>query len=142
MIEIEFEEPKSTTCECCGNTSTSLTRFVYQDNCAFAVYYVSFTQSHKEKIAYSLVGLGSWGENDPQESRRAFALKIWQNENEWAITLTDSEESPWAHTKFLGKILNKEEALVHPWVKDVFHITDHIVSEDQEVIEYFATQNL
>ncbi|WP_286707210.1 hypothetical protein [Flavobacterium sp. 38-13] len=49
----------------------------------------------------------------------------------------DREESPWTH-QILGKILDRNDALKHPWIKEVFHITDHIVMEDKEVIEYFS----
>jgi hypothetical protein len=38
----------------------------------------------------------------------------------------------------LGMTLNREEALAHPRIKDVFHISDHIVTEDFLVIEYLA----
>lgn len=60
MIEIEFEEPKTTKCECCGNTAR-LTRYVYQDNDAFSVYYVLFTEGHDEQAVYCLIWLGEWG---------------------------------------------------------------------------------
>jgi len=138
MIEIEFEEPKFEACECCGNTTTRLTRFVYQDGDAFAVYYVLFTDGHEDKVAYSLIGLGEWGEDGEPEMRIAFAVNIWDNDHNWAVTVTDKDESPWSHVEFLGKIVDREEALQHPWIKDVFHITDHIVAEDKPVIEFFA----
>ncbi|WP_293264950.1 hypothetical protein [Neptunomonas sp.] len=138
MIEIEFEEPKHEKCECCGNTTTQLTRFVYQDGDAFAVYYILFTEGHEDKVAYSLIGLGEWGEGGEPEMRTAFAVNIWDNDDNWAVTVTDKEESPWSHVEFLGKIVNREEALLHHWIKDVYHITDHIVAEDKLVIEFFA----
>lgn len=138
MIEIEFEDPKQEKCECCGNIATRLTRFVYQDGDAFAVYYVLCTEGHEDKVAYSLIGLGEWGEGGEPEMRTAFAVNIWDNNDNWAVTVTDKEESPWSHVEFLGKIVNREEALQHPWIKDVYHITDHIVAEDQPVIEFFA----
>lgn len=138
MIEIEFEEPKEERCECCGNTTTRLTRFVYQDGDAFAVYYVLFTEGHDDKVAYSLIGLGEWGEGGEPEMRTAFAVKIWVNKDGWVVTVTDKDESPWSHVEFLGKILDREKALQHPWIKDVYHITDHIVAEDKPVIAFFA----
>lgn len=138
MIEIEFEEPKLEPCECCGNTTTRLTRFVYQDGDAFAVYYVLFTDGHEDNVAYSLIGLGEWGEDGEPDMRTAFAVNIWDNDDNWAVTVTDKEESPWSHVQFLGKIVNREEALLHPWIKDVYHITDHIIAEDKPVIEFFA----
>ena len=138
MIEIEFEEPKHEECECCGNITTRLTRFVYQNGDAFGVYYVLFTEGHEDKVAYSLIGLGEWGKGGEPEMRMAFAVNIWDNDDNWAVTVTDKEESPWSHVEFLGKIVNREEALKHPWIKDVYHITDHIVAEDKPVIEFFA----
>lgn len=138
MIKIEFEDPKTDLCECCGNTTTRLTRFVYQDGDAFAVYYVLFTDGHTDKVAYCLVGLGEWGGNGEPEMRTAFAVNIWDDNENWAVTITDRDVSPWCHVKFLGKILNRGEALQHPWIKDVYHITDHIIAEDEPVKKYFA----
>ena len=138
MIETEFEKPKYSLCECCGNTTTKLTRYVYQNGDAFAVYYVLFTNGHENKVAQLLIGLGEWGEDGSPEKRTAFAINIWDDGGNWGVGLTDKNESPWSHVDFLGTILNREEALAHSWVKDVFHITDHIVSEDQPVIEFFA----
>lgn len=49
MLEIEFEPPKESVCDCCENTTIKLVRFVYQDGDAFAVYYAQFTRDHPEK---------------------------------------------------------------------------------------------
>jgi hypothetical protein len=56
------------------------------------------------------------------------------------VGLVDAKESPWSHATFLGQILDREEALKHSWVKEVFHITDHIVAEDKMVIDYFKSE--
>jgi len=138
MIEIEFEDPTIEKCSCCENTTVRLTRFVYQDNDAFAVYYVLFTEGHEDKIAHSLIGLGEWGEEGTPEMRTAFAVDIWDNDDNWVVTVIDKDDSPWSHVDFLGNIINREEALNHKWISDVFHITDHIVTEDRPVMEFFA----
>ena len=70
--------------------------------------------------------------------RTAFAVDIWDNEDSWVVTVIDKDQSPWSYVDFLGNILNREEALNHEWISDVFHITDHIVTEDKPVMEYFA----
>lgn len=137
MIDIEFEEPKTAHCECCGNESTSLTRFVYQDGDAFSIYYVLFTENHPEKVAYAIIGLGDWDEGAGPESRTAFPVKIWENGDGWAVTLTNKNESPWADVKLLGRILDREEALQHASITDVYHIADHILAEDRPVREFF-----
>ena len=138
MIEIEFEEPKLSQCECCTNTTTRLTRYVYRNGDAFAAYYVLFTNGHKDKVAHSLIGLGEWGEDGSPALRKAFAVNIWDDGGNWGVSVTDKEDSPWSHVEFMGAILSRTEALQHQWIKDVFHITDHIVSEDKMVIEYFS----
>ena len=138
MLEIEFDEPKRSACACCGNMSTRLTRFVYRHGEAYAVYYVLFTDEHDDKAAYCLIGLGEWGEGSSPEMRTAFSVKIWDDNDDWLVTVIDASESPWSGARFLGKILDREEALLNPWIKDVYYITDHIVSEDKPVIEFFA----
>lgn len=139
MLEIEFEEPLSEICDCCGNTTVKLTRFVYENDNAFAIYYIRFTKDHDDKEVLGLVSLGDWGTDEISENRTSFLFKLWFDNENWNVSILDGEESPW-NSKILGKILQRQEALKHPWIKDVFHITDHIVEEDQELIKYFNSQ--
>lgn len=137
MIEIEFEDPTIEICECCGDETVKLTRFVYEDGNAFAIYYIKFTKNHEEKIATGIISIGDWGTDEEPKNRFSFPFKIWIKESNYQIGLIDREESPWKH-KLLGEILDRDEALQHPWIKDVFHITDHITVEDKEVVTYFS----
>ncbi len=137
MLKIEFEEPTTELCTCCGKETIRLTRFVYENADAFAIYYIKFTKDHEEKIATGIISIGDWGTDEEPINRFSFPFKIWTKEDHYQIGLIDSKESPWKH-EMLGKILDRKEALQHPWIKDVFHITDHIVVEDKEVVEYFS----
>jgi len=139
MITIEFEEPNISVCKCCGQANTNGTRFVYQDDDAFAVYYIQFTKGHSEKIATGIISIGDWGTDNEPKNRVAFPFKIWTKEQNYQVGLIDKVDSPWQH-KLLGTILDRNTALKHPWIKDVFHITDHIVSEDKIVIQYFTEE--
>ncbi|CAD0008073.1 MULTISPECIES: hypothetical protein [Flavobacterium] len=137
MIRIEFEEPILEVCDCCNNETIKLTRFVYKNEDAFAIYYLRFTKSHDDQFAIGIISIGDWGTDDEPKNRFSFPFRIWIGDNdEYQIGLMDKEESPWNH-KILGYILDRKEALDHPWIKEVFHITDHIVMEDKELIEYF-----
>ncbi len=49
MIRIEFEEPTSSSCACCGKATIRLTRFVYRDEDAYAVYYAQYTLIMKKR---------------------------------------------------------------------------------------------
>lgn len=141
MIEIEFEEPVLDNCECCGKEIVRLTRFVYQDDDAFAVYYAKFTKGHSDKVVNGIIGLGEWGENGQPEDRLAFPFLIWIDETDYNVGLVNADESPWSHVTNLGRILDRDEALKHPWIKDVFHITDHMVEDDKLIADYFLENN-
>ncbi len=138
MLEIELEEPTIDKCTCCGKDVVRLTRFVSQDGDAFAVYFAKFTRDHDDKVLYGIISLGEWGGDSKPENRIAFPFKIWTNQENYQVGLTDKEESPWSDEEYLGKILDRKDALIHPWVKDVFHITDHMVLDDKIIVEYFS----
>jgi len=137
MIRLEFEHPTESTCKCCGNTTVRLTRFVYNDGNAHAVYYAQYTVAHEEKRLSGIIGLGPWGDDAKEEDRVAFPFQIWTDKDNFKVGLVDASESPWSHVTFLGRILNREEALKHEWIKEVFHITDHMVTDDPEITGYF-----
>lgn len=141
MIEIEFGEPLTATCDCCGREILTLTRFVHLNGSAFAVYYAKFTQGHQDKIVYGLIGLGEWGEGSEPEDRIAFPFKIWTTETDYEVGLVDAKESPWKDVTYLGRIINRDDGLKHPWIKDVFHITDHMVTDDKVIVDYFRKDN-
>ena len=139
MLRIEFEPPTQSQCSCCENVTTRLTRFVYKDDDAFVVYYAQFAHGHPEKRLSGIIGLGEWGDDSVgPEARLAFPFRIWLRDDNFQVGLVDAAESPWSHVKFLGRILDRGEALAHPWIEEVFHITDHMVADDPDIVRYFG----
>jgi len=139
MLRFEFEEPRRSTCQCCGEATTSLTRFVYKDDAAFAVYYAQFSDGHPERRLSGIIGLGEWGDDEAgPEARLAFPFQIWMDDDNFQVGLVDAADSSWSHVTFLGRILDRSEALIRPWIEEVFHITDHMVMEDKEIAIYFG----
>jgi len=137
MLTIEFEPPKeSAPCECCGGRTTSLTRFVYREGNAYAIYYAKFSANHPDRVVVATISFGEWREATPPEQRVAFAMELRSTENEYQVGLTDAEGSPWREAKVIGRTLNREEALAHPLVKEAFHVTDHMVAEDEPIRSY------
>ncbi len=142
MIEIEFEKPTESVCACCGNANVHLTRFVYRDGVVYAVYYAAYTAKHEEKRLHGLIGLGDWDDGAKPEDRLAFAFQIWVDVNDFRVGLVDAKDSAWAQVAFLGRILDREEALGHEWKNDVFHITDHMLTDDLEITNYFQASGV
>lgn len=118
----------------------NLTRFVYQDGDAFAVYYARFNTGHASKKVEGLISLGEWGEGSLSKDRLAFPFRIWSTEEEFQVGLIDKEESTWKDVDLFGEILDRNIALQSPLLKDVFHITDHMVTEDKPIMDFFSTR--
>ncbi len=138
MLSFEYAEPTESRCECCGNVTVRLTRFVRRNGGAYAVYYAQFTTAHAEKRLSGLIGLGDWSEEAKEEDRVAFPFQIWLANDNFVVGLTNASNSPWSHVTYLGRLLDREEALRHAWIKEVFHITDHMVTDDKAITNYFG----
>ena len=131
---IEFEEPTYSTCECCGERTTHLVRFVSRDDSAFGVYLADFSPGHD--FVSVLVSFGGWGDDSfTPADRTAFAFRIWISENSYQVGLVDGADTKFKNGYF-GQILSREEALGHPLRQEVFDLSDHIVECDRPVIEF------
>ena len=139
MIAIEFELPSVSRCECCGSETVRLTRFVSKDGDAHAVYYLQFTAGHDSLHIAGLISLGEWGDGASPDDRLAFPFRLWASTDAYNVGLMDASESPWADVTYLGRLLNRAEALSHPWCPEVFHITDHITREDKEAVAFLSS---
>lgn len=133
--QIEFAEPKTSTCECCGEVSTHLVRYVTRDGNAFAIYYADFSPGHD--FVSVLAGFGVWDEDASPDQRTAFAFRIWIANDGYQVGLIDAAEAMY-DTSFLGRILDREEALSHPLKAEAFALSDHIVACDEQVIEFLT----
>lgn len=138
MITIEFEKPQFEKCNCCDAKITRLTRFVYQDNEAFAYYYAKIEDHSDPKVVECLVVLCEWDDNNENIIKKTgFALTIWVKDDNFNVTLINKDECAWKNIPEV-EILDREQSLNHPQKSDLFHITDHIVVDDKEVIAYFG----
>lgn len=141
MLTIEFEPPsESRPCECCGGRTTRLTRFVHRDGDAYAVYYAQFSDNHPTRGVIATISIGEWGEGSTPHQRVAFALELRATDTEYQVGIVDAERSPWRDAAVIGRTLDRAEALLHPRLSEVFHITDHIVAEDEPIRAYLGAR--
>ena len=139
MSRLTFEFSKPTIdppCVCCGGRTTRLTRFVYRDGDAHAVYYASYSDKHPDRWVSVAISLGDWTDGSTEKDRVTFALRIRATADEYQTGVVDAALSPWNDVEILGRMLDRKEALKHPWIKEVFHLCDHIVMEDKAVRSY------
>jgi hypothetical protein len=143
MFRIEFESPVETeTCKCCGSKTTTLTRFVYKDGDAFAVYFASFVREHSGQPAIATISIGEWGDGTSPDDRSAFANEIRCATEQYQVAIIDSVRSPWKDAQMIGRTLDRAEPMSHPMLSEVFHLTDHIVGEDEPLKSYLDKPRL
>ena len=125
-------------CDDCGGNTTTLTGYVHKDGDAFAVYFARLSADHPERAVQALVGIGDRGEGTSEVERRAFALEMRKGPDGVGVQVVEGSESPWQRQKVLGRFLSREEALRDPALHDVFHITDHMFTDDPTIREHFT----
>ncbi|HYR06219.1 MAG TPA: hypothetical protein VEQ60_00530 [Longimicrobium sp.] len=130
VLEVEYDEPLSVECECCGAQETRLTRFVKRDGNAYGVYLVRYTEDHDSRQAYAMISLGTWWVDGVPPDRVAFALRITDSDDEYQLEVIDANQLAWHKSEILGRKLNREEALAHPWLSSVYQLFDHMVQCD------------
>ncbi len=138
MFEIEFNEPFHSVCTCCDSNTTSLTRFVKRDGNAYAVYYAFFTEGHSGLTG--LISIGEWGTEKIPKDRYAFGFDMMATDESYQVMIINAEQTPWGKADILGQKLTREEAMLHPWLEDVYEITDLMADRDDEVREFFGQE--
>ena len=138
MIEIECEPATYYDCDCCGGITTQLTRFLFLDDEAHAIYYAGFTDGHADREVQLVISLGEWGDDSGPDDRVAFALVLRPARSTAAIVVVDAGESPWDGADVIGAVLTLEEALEHPWLEEVKRLAAHIALEDPQVNEFLG----
>ncbi len=136
-LTFEFEEPRQEECSCCGAPRLVLVRFVYRGGDAYAVYKAWLSLGGHERVADMLVVFGEWGDDGSIDDRVEFRLNLWCSEDHWNVSVADHAPAT-AQSGQLGKQLDREEALTHPWIQDVFDLSDEIVLHDQPLIDYLT----
>jgi hypothetical protein len=113
-----------------------LTRFVSADGDAHALYHVSFSVAHPDRIALATVSIGEWGEGSDAGQRTALAVELRPGEGEYAVRILDAAASPWRDSTVLGRTLDRDEALRHPRLPDFYAVIDLALAEDAELRAY------
>lgn len=134
--EIEMSEPSASRCDCCGGLTVRLTRFVYRDGDAFAVYYAAYSNNHPDAEIAMLVSLGRWDEGSEPSQRSAFYCRVRPTKASYEVSLGDAEHSAWGDANIIGAKLSREDALRHPLKATAFEVLDEAFEQDRSLLGF------
>jgi hypothetical protein len=127
-------------CDHCAEVYRSTFGFIYRDDDAYATYHAALYARHPDRLVSLAITVGDdWSEEADQLERISVALRVRPAEDEFAMTVVDSNESPWAHASTHAGMLDRTLALAHPRIGEIFHVADHIVKEDLTVKAHLAS---
>lgn len=133
---IEFAEPSTFNCDCCGGLTVRLTRFVFKDRDAFAVYYAAYSNNHAENELGMLVSLGEWGEGSEPAQRVAFYCRVRPTDDSYEVMLGDAADSAWGDVEIMGEMLSRDAARQHRWKATAFEVLDDAFVQDPSLIGF------
>ena len=123
-------------CEHCGQLMTITRGGVYEDDQGVAIYLAAMHSCESGKLVDLVIAIRQGFDGAPETC--AIALKVRPTASEIQMTVTDAEESFWRGEEYLGRLIDRQQALESPLIDSFFRIADHIVREISEVRHYLA----
>jgi hypothetical protein len=137
MDTIEFTDPVTGSCPCCGAPTIQLARFVLRNGEPFAVYRALLAHGPHERRADVVISLGDWAEMASPSDRVTFACHLTADQDSVNVGFVEPHQTCWTSEE-LGRILSRDEALRHPWKQEVFALSNQMLREDQPLIAYLT----
>jgi hypothetical protein len=133
MIEIEFEEPVESICECCGQLNKQLSGTIYDGDELVAMYLTTLT-THPGLPVSVLVIWGDFENLEAQSARQAATMMIVRTDKGYSTGIVEPEQAGWDRTD-IATFLSMDEALAD-FSALLFRVSDIIVQKDALVLEY------
>jgi hypothetical protein len=121
-------------CDHCKKTLNVSRGEVYEDNEGIAIYLAAMHACGSGKLIDLAIAIRE-GYNEAAETS-AIAIKVRPTSTEIQMSVTDADQSFWKTEEYLGRFMDREEALASRLIESFFHIADHIVKEIPEVNSY------
>lgn len=137
MFEIEVgENVRISKCDCCGAESRNGHGFVHSDGSARAVYYVGWTDKHRERGVAMAIAIGEWDDASTAQDRTGFGLVAHEEGERILFGFVGPDDSPWPRTELFGSMVDREAALAHPLSEEALLIAEAVVRSHPAVREF------
>ncbi len=123
-------------CDHCKQTLAVSRGSVFEDDNPIGIYLAAMHACGSGRSIDLVIAVREGYKSAPETS--AIAIKVRPTSAEIQMSVVNAEESSWKTEEYLGKLMDREEALASPLIDSFFHIADHIVSQIPEVRSYLA----
>lgn len=125
------------TCPHCQQDFSVYRGSVYNEDKPIALYLAALHKCFQGKNVHLAIGFPGGYLSHPEPI--AIAMSITTSENNFDVRIVNPDESPWRSEHYLGRMMGQEEARASTLKDTVFHITDHIVLDIQEINDYLVS---
>ena len=121
-------------CSHCGETFVVSRGSVYADGEGASIYLAALHHCHGSRVAHVAIAVRAGYEGVGEASAAVFQVR--NGGENFEMSVTDPQDSPWHGTDYLGRILTRDEVLSSPLKHVFFHIADHVVVENPTINPY------
>src|SRR5688572_15247548 len=107
-------------CTHCGQEFDVSRGSAYDDGEPVALYLAGLHACNGPPVAHLAIAIRP--EYRGNQQPEAILLQMWTTVDSVAMRVTDAAESPWSGERYLGRFLDRAEALESPLLETVFHI--------------------
>lgn len=122
-------------CGCCGEMTSRVWGYVYQESDALAAYFVEWTPGHQGQQANFDLIVGIWGEDTDASDRQAIAVEFRKLESGPAFRVIDAKYRAVSKSTLIAEGLDRDSVIGAPLAAQVFAICDLIYLEDPRISE-------
>jgi hypothetical protein len=123
-------ERKPRICSCCGGKIKFAVGFIYKDGDAFSIYQSSWSDSHQDVGIDALFHFAKDADFENKEQVYTIGIRIRTTEDQYQFSFIDPEKASWGESQLSGRMLNREEALLHPQKSEFFRVAEFIIGND------------
>ena len=124
-------------CETCQLEFVVVRGSVFEEGEPVGLYLVAL-HGHSSSGRVGHLALGLRDAQSKESLPVAMAIEVVATPTEFRHSIIDWRESAWAGETYLGRLLDRQEALESPLRSLAFHVADHLLHDVPEVENYFA----
>jgi len=120
-------------CADCGRSFSSVHGFIYEDGSAYAVYHALLQTEHPFAVADLALSFGSWDEDATGSDRTRVGVRVWPQEEQLNMHISDPGESGWGDSEIFGQMAKRDDVLGTRREQVTLRTAEFVVDHDDRI---------